>query len=75
MNTSHLHKYQIEMLLIIYHLHQPYIGSYTKKQPKISIENLKRKGKFKILAEKIGKFNDKGELLKKGLKKYTKGKN
>ena len=48
---------------------------HAKKLPKTSMEKLRRKGKFKRPAEKRGKFNDKGEQLRKDLKKYTKDKN
>src|SRR3712207_6280240 len=38
---------------------------HAKKLPKTSMENLRRKGKFKRPAEKRGKFNDKGRTIKK----------
>ena len=46
----------------------------AKKLPKTSMKNLRRKGKFKRPAEKRGKLTIKAELLRKDLKKYTKGK-
>ena len=47
---------------------------HAKKLPKTSMEKLRRKGKFKRPAEKEENSTIKGELLRKGLKKYTQGK-
>ena len=44
----------------------------AKKVPKTSMENLRRKGKFKRPAEKRGKFNDKGRTIKKRPKEIYK---
>ena len=44
----------------------------AKKLPKTSMENLRRKGKFKRPAEKRGKFNDKGRTIKKRPKEIYK---
>lgn len=48
---------------------------HAKKLPKTSMENLRRKGKFKRSSEKEENSMIKEELLKKDLKKYTKEKN
>ena len=45
---------------------------HAKKLPKISMENLRRKGNFKRPAEKRGKFNDKGRTIKKRPKEIYK---
>ena len=45
---------------------------HAKKLPKTSMENLRRKGKFKRPAEKRGKFNDKGRTIKKRPKEIYK---
>ena len=45
---------------------------HAKKLPKTSMENLRRKGKFKRPAEKRGKFNDKGRTIKKRSKEIYK---
>ena len=45
---------------------------HSKKLPKTSMENLRRKGKFKRPAEKRGKFNDKGRTIKKRPKEIYK---
>lgn len=45
---------------------------HAKKLPKTSMENLRRKGKFKRPAEKRGKFNDKGRTIKERPKEIYK---
>lgn len=47
---------------------------HSKMLPKITIKNLRRKGKFKRPAEKRGKFNDKGRSIKKRPKEIYKRK-
>ena len=47
---------------------------HSKTLPKISMNKLRRKGKFKRPAEKRGKFNDKGRTIKKRPKEIYKRK-